>query len=322
MQIVRIVRIVRVPFHCCIQLVHGFDISSLEWRRLLPLLEAAGIEAYAPCVPGWGFSETTAMRGIGVPERRAALLEFHQTVLGGRPAVWGGASLGACIALDCYLEKPDAFKGFAAFDPAFFTDPPPVVPAAVGKFLLSVGISKPGVRASIAKAAYYVKEDQTEDAIRCGNLPLSRAQWSDDQLVWLLGGAYGDQSPLVPKLQDLDTLTLWGREDEVIPPAGIASQWPAGRLMNALPETTFRWVEASGHTPHLEQPKVVAEALTAFVRGEPVPGDSDTESVAAAARRWETVTAAVEKVRVGAQDRLGEAFQKAKAAAADAAAGK
>ena len=33
-------------------LLHGFDISSLEYRRLLPLLEAEGLEAYAPCVAG------------------------------------------------------------------------------------------------------------------------------------------------------------------------------------------------------------------------------------------------------------------------------
>ena len=45
-------------------LVHGFDISSLEYRRLLPQLEAAGIEAYAPCIPGWGLTETSNLQAV------------------------------------------------------------------------------------------------------------------------------------------------------------------------------------------------------------------------------------------------------------------
>ena len=109
-------------------LLHGFDISCLEFRRLLPQLEAAGIEAYAPCVAGWGFTDTTHMRSVGVEAKRAQLLAFADTILGGRPAVWVGASLGACIALDCYKAKPSAVSSLVALDPGFFTDAPPAVP--------------------------------------------------------------------------------------------------------------------------------------------------------------------------------------------------
>ena len=72
-------------------LVHGFDISlALEYRRLLPLLEALGIEGYAPCIAGWGFTETTNLRSVRVEAKRAHLLAFWRSVLGSRPAVgWG-----------------------------------------------------------------------------------------------------------------------------------------------------------------------------------------------------------------------------------------
>ena len=94
-------------------LVHGFDISSLEYRRLLPRLEAAGIEAYAPCIAGWGFTDTQALSTISAEGKRAQLLAFHEQIIGGRPAVWVGASLGACITLDCYTARPEAFTAFA-----------------------------------------------------------------------------------------------------------------------------------------------------------------------------------------------------------------
>ena len=108
-------------------LVHGFDISCLEYRRLMPLLEAAGVEAYAPCIAGWGFTDTTNMYSVGVDAKRAQLLAFHEQLLGGRPALWVGASLGACIAFDCYRAQPSAFARFASLDPGFFTEAPPKV---------------------------------------------------------------------------------------------------------------------------------------------------------------------------------------------------
>ena len=54
-------------------LVHGFDISSLEYRRLMPRLAELGIEAYAPCVAGWGFTDTTNLKTVGVDGKRAQL---------------------------------------------------------------------------------------------------------------------------------------------------------------------------------------------------------------------------------------------------------
>ncbi|EOD28089.1 hypothetical protein EMIHUDRAFT_235158 [Emiliania huxleyi CCMP1516] len=148
-------------------LVHGFDISlALEYRRLLPLLEALGIEGQASAF--------------------ARLLEERARQPPGR---WVGASLGACVALDCYRAEPGAFRSFASLAPAFFTPPPPVLPAPLGRLLLQNVLTAPSVRESIAKQAYHVKEDQTEDAIRCGNLHLSRAEWEEDSLEWLMSGA-------------------------------------------------------------------------------------------------------------------------------------
>ena len=152
-----------------------------------------------------------------------------------------------------------------------------------------------------------------------GNLHLARAEWEEDSLEWLLGGAYGDLSSSVSELSAVPTLTLWGRQDEVIPPAGFGA-WPVARLKAALPGGEFRWVESSGHTPHLEQPAFTAEALVAFTRGEAIGGESDASEVVAAAARFdaakdkalELADAAAEKAK-----QLGSlAFERAKNAMA------
>ena len=50
-------------------LLHGFDSSLLEFRRLLPRLGEKGAEVYAMDVLGWGFTDLSAVSSFdaGVP---------------------------------------------------------------------------------------------------------------------------------------------------------------------------------------------------------------------------------------------------------------
>ena len=192
-------------------LIHGFDISCLEYRRLLPLLEAEGVEAYAPCVLGWGFTDTSNARSVGFEAKRAQLLAFWREVLGGRPMVVVAASLGASIAVDLFADTPEAFASLVMLDPATYTDPPPPVPEFAAKLLIDNVIGAPQVRESIAKQAYFNKPLQTEDAIRVGNLHVLRPQWSRDSVEWLLLGGY-DVRESMPSLAVIPCLTLWGRD--------------------------------------------------------------------------------------------------------------
>ena len=60
----------------------SFDASCLEFRMLMPVLEAAGAEAYAVDLVGWGFTEArvdpASREVLGPAERRAHLLAFCQ----------------------------------------------------------------------------------------------------------------------------------------------------------------------------------------------------------------------------------------------------
>lgn len=258
-------------------LVHGFDISCLEFRRLLPHLEAAGVEAYAPCIAGWGFTDTANMTNVGIQGKRAQLLAFWEQVMQSRPMVIVGASLGASIAADLIAETPCAVKSFVMLDTGMFTPPPPVVPTFVAQLLIRYVLATPGVREFIAKQAYFDKLKQTEDAIRIGQLHVLRPKWEEDSVEWLLSGGYSIDV-LLPNLDHMPMLALWGRQDEVIPPSDGVPQ-----LFASLPQTSFRWIESSGHTPHLEQPEAAAAAIVAFVEDRPIPGDGDVSSVLAAA---------------------------------------
>lgn len=81
-------------------LLHSFDSSCLEFRRVMPLLEEAQLEAYSLDLLGWGFVETKGnVQSVSVEAKRAYLLAFWEQVLEKRPAVFVGSSLGAAAII-------------------------------------------------------------------------------------------------------------------------------------------------------------------------------------------------------------------------------
>merc|ERR1712224_976915 len=103
-------------------LVHGFDSSSLEWRRLVPQLEAVGIQVCAVDMLGWGFTERPqdAPCDFSAQSKRLHLESFLETVLemspkGGagnrRSVTLLGTSLGSAFAVDVVRSRPDLVSG-------------------------------------------------------------------------------------------------------------------------------------------------------------------------------------------------------------------
>ncbi|CAN1314091.1 Uncharacterized hydrolase YugF [Linum perenne] len=62
-------------------LLHGFDSSCLEWRYTFPQLEAAGLEAWAVDVLGWGFSDLEKLPPCNVQTKREHLYQVEKLVL-------------------------------------------------------------------------------------------------------------------------------------------------------------------------------------------------------------------------------------------------
>lgn len=260
-------------------LLHGFDSSCLEFRRMLPELEALGVEAYALDLLGWGFGATGG--AVSVEAKRAALLAFQRDVLGGRPAALLGVSLGAAVLIDFHAAHPDAVAAALLVDPQGFIDGAPPVPERFARGGIRVLGSWP-LRSLANQIAYYDKETcATDDAIRVGLLHTARPAWEDDSVAWLLGGGYSVSS-LVPRLAGTPTAILWGRQDEILPPAEYAPKFVA-----ALPGAAFRWVEECGHSPHLEQAATLARAVRTFLDDGPdaLAGDADVSELVRLANR-------------------------------------
>ncbi|GIL63664.1 hypothetical protein Vafri_17694 [Volvox africanus] len=249
-----------------IVLLHGFDSSCMEWRRLYPLLAAAA-PTYALDLVGWGFTDSSLFQSdpslVIRPEDKAAHMRaFLEAHTDGRPVVLVGASLGGAKALDFAHTYPELVKGVVLIDGQGFID-------GIGKmstaprWLLWLGVkvlqSVP-LRQAANKMAYFDKERfATQDAMRIGRLHTHLPGWLDANIAFMRSGGYAI-SDKIGQIQQ-DVLILWGRNDEILDPSY------ATRFQDTLPRARLLWVERCGHCAHLEQPQLAAEHIMEFVKG-------------------------------------------------------
>ncbi len=234
-----------------ILLLHGFDSSVFEFRRLLPLL-AAQQETWAVDLLGFGFTD----RPIGVSFNPTAikthLHAFWKTLID-QPMILIGASMGGAAAIDFTLTYPEAVAKLVLIDSAGFAAGPAVSRFLVPPlgYLATEFLRQPNVRRQVSLKAYADASFVTADAQLCAALHLQLPQWSQAIIAFTKSGGYdflGDQISQIDK----PTLILWGDSDQIL---GIQD---AERFRKSILTSRLVWVHHCGHVPHLEQPQITA----------------------------------------------------------------
>ena len=250
-------------------LLHGFDSSCLEYRRLFPLLSERA-ETWALDLLGWGFTDA-GDAGIGdySPEaKRAHLYAFWKQEIG-RPITLVGASLGGAAAIDFATAHPECVERLVLVDAQGFIEglgPMGMMPRPVA--LAGVNVLKTRILRNTANQMAYCDRATfaTEDAMRVGQLHTFQPQWADATLSFMKSDGY-KVAKRVKTIQQ-KTLVLWGRQDNILDPAY------AERFAEEVPNSKLLWVENCGHVAHLERPEFMRDALFEFA-------DVKNEAVAA-----------------------------------------
>ncbi|MBD2073512.1 alpha/beta hydrolase [Phormidium sp. FACHB-592] len=250
-----------------ILLLHGFDSSLLEFRRLLPLL-AGSHETWAIDLFGFGFTAYVPTVAVKPQSIRQHLLSTLETCVK-QPVVLVGASLGGAVAIDFALHHPSWVQALVLMDSVGFSGSFPV-----GQFLpqplIELGAEWLYWRKHAALAAALVlpmMNPTLVDALRCSLLHQEMPGWKEAITSLTQSGGYADLSEhdRVSQRQRIaqvthPTLILWGDADDVL---GTVD---ATRFEQAICTSRLVWIKGAGHVPHFDQPQVVAEHLLAFAR--------------------------------------------------------
>ncbi len=242
-----------------ILLLHGFDSSLLEFRRLLPLL-SVDHRTMAPDLLGFGFSQRIQHLVMNPDAIKAHLWQFYQAVIQ-EPVILVGVSMGGAVALDFIRTYPEAVTKLILIDSAGLTDPPfasrwmfPPLDRWATNFLANAN-----VRQSISKAAYYDKSFASLDAQACAALHLQCDGWSQSLIAFTKGGGYGSYVSVLAQIEH-PSLIIWGKQDKIL---GTKA---ATQFADHLPHSQLVWIDQCGHVPHLEKAPATAEAILHFVK--------------------------------------------------------
>jgi pimeloyl-ACP methyl ester carboxylesterase len=240
-----------------ILLLHGFDSSLFEFRRLIPLL-ATQQETWAVDLLGFGFSDRISKISYDAEVIKTHLYYFWKSQIQ-QPVIVVGASMGGAAAIDFTLAYPEVVDKLVLLDSAGLAKQP-----LIGKFMFSPldywateFLRNPQVRQNISKAAYYDKSLASLDAQLCAALHLKCANWNQALIAFTKSGGYGSFANKVKNITQ-PTLIIWGRQDKIL------GTKDAGRFAKLMPNNKLVWIQNCGHVPHLEKPQLTAQEILSF----------------------------------------------------------
>ena len=232
-------------------LLHGFDSSFLEFRRLVPLLTGSHT-LVIPDLYGFGFTprpERGAYGSEGVLTHLEALLDRLASPVGVI-----GASMGGAVALELARRRPHQVESLLLLDPAGLGGVPRSLPlplAALGVRFLSL----PWVRRGLCRSAFADPEASVgAPELEIASLHLTCPGWATSLAAFARSGGFagcGEPLPSQP------IRVLWGDQDRVLGP-GLRRQADALLGDRIVP------VPRCGHLPHLDQPRLVRDQLFAL----------------------------------------------------------
>lgn len=241
-----------------ILLIHGFDSSILEFRRLFPLL-AQENETWAVDLLGFGFTDRLAGIDYSPVAIKSHLYYFWKTLIN-QPVILVGASMGGAAAIDFTLTYPEAVQKLVLIDSAGLKGG-----SALSKLMFAPLYSlateflrNPKVRDRICRTAYNNPNLISTDALGCGELHLKMPNWNQALIAFTKSGGY--TAFKFNQLAEIEqsTLILWGDSDRIL------GTGDAQKFAKAIPQSQLIWIENCGHIPHLEKPEITARHILEF----------------------------------------------------------
>jgi pimeloyl-ACP methyl ester carboxylesterase len=241
-----------------ILLVHGFDSSILEFRRLLPLL-ARKNETWAMDLLGFGFTDRQPDIAYSPVAIKTHLYFFWETLIN-QPIILVGASMGGAAAIDFALTYPQVLQKLVLIDSAGLKGGSALSKLTFAPLysLAAEFLRNPKVRNRICRNAYKNPSLISNDALLCGDLHLKMPNWNKALIAFTKSGGYsGFKFNQLAQIRQ-PTLILWGDTDKIL------GTGDAQKFKKAIPQSQQIWIKDSGHIPHLEQPEITAQHILDF----------------------------------------------------------
>ena len=234
-------------------LLHGFDSCFLEYRRLTPFLKKKN-KLIIPDLYGFGFCPRSSGNKYGFKYLMKHLNSVLNYFSENRTIGVIGASMGGALALELARQNPKRIKKVLLLSPAGLAGKNPKIPWPLnhfGAFFLSQSF----VRRGLCRQAFADPKNSVGPAEeQIASIHLKVPGWQSSLAEFAAEGGVsncGYPKPTQP------LKIILGKYDRIIPK-------DEKKETKSMYSKNIQMAMNSGHLPHLEEPKLVAEAWEKF----------------------------------------------------------
>ena len=231
-------------------LLHGFDSSFLEFRRIYQSLKS-NFQVIIPDLLGFGFSPRCATNEYNPSKIISYLIDLLKTLQIRNNLKIIGASMGGATALNLAFEMPDSFDKIILLSPAGLFGEPKSIPFPFNQIGASF-LGLPQVRKSLCRQAFAFPDEcvgEMEEQI--ASIHLGCKGWRNSLASFAKSGGFAGTHKYI---QNIPIKTLCGENDRILGKKEIMN-------IRKIEKLNYVGLQNCGHLPHVDLPALSSKII-------------------------------------------------------------
>ena len=231
-------------------LLHGFDSSFLEFRRIYKSLKSS-FKVVIPDLLGFGFSPRCATKEYNPSKIISYLVDIVETLKITDNLKVIGASMGGSTALKLSLEIPDLIEKIILLSPAGLFGEPKNIPFPLNQIGASF-LGLPQVRKNLCRQAFaYPDKCVGEMEEQIASIHLGCKGWRNSLASFAKSGGFAGTHKYI---QNIPIKTICGENDRILGKKEIKN-------IKKIKKLNFIGLQNCGHLPHVDLPSLSCKII-------------------------------------------------------------
>ncbi len=231
-------------------LLHGFDSSFLEFRRIYQSLKK-NFKVFIPDLLGFGFSPRCATNEYNPSKIISYLVDLLETLKITNNLKIIGASMGGATALKFAFENKDCIEKILLLSPAGLFGEPKNIPFPLNQVGASF-LGLPQVRKSLCRQAFaYPDECVGEMEEQIASIHLGCKGWRNSLASFAKSGGFAGTNKYI---QNIPIKTICGENDRILGKKEIKN-------IKKIEKLNFVGLQNCGHLPHIDLPSLTSKII-------------------------------------------------------------
>ena len=233
-----------------ILLLHGFDSSFLEFRRIYQSLKR-NFQVIVPDLLGFGFSPRCAKNDYNPSQIISYLIDLLKTLEITKNLKIIGASMGGSAALKLSFEISDSIDKIILLSPAGLFGEPKSIPFPLNQIGASF-LGLPQVRKSLCRQAFAFPDEcvgEMEEQI--ASIHLGCKGWRNSLASFAKSGGFAGTHKYIQKIP---IKAICGENDRILGKKEI-------KKIRKIDKLNFVGLQNCGHLPHVDLPSLSSKII-------------------------------------------------------------